>query len=54
MKYGQEDLLHRRVNTGTMSEIDELKTARKENRELKATLADAHMELVPRERVFRA
>jgi len=43
-KYGREDLLPKRIRVETMKEIDELKAARKENRELKAALADAHMD----------
>jgi transposase-like protein len=43
-QYGREDVLPKRVKVETMSEIDELKALRKENRELKAALADAHVD----------
>jgi len=43
-KYGREDLLPGRVKVETTSETVELKAARKEIRELKDALADAHMD----------
>jgi len=43
-KYGRENVLPKRVKVETMSEIDELKALRKEIRELKAALADAHVD----------
>ena len=43
-KYGRKDILPKRVRVETMNEIDELKAARKEIKELKAALADAHMD----------
>ena len=43
-KYGREDILPKRIRVETMKEIDELKAARKEIKELKAALADAHMD----------
>jgi transposase-like protein len=43
-KYGREDILPKRIKVETMEEIDELKAARKEIRELKAALADAHVD----------
>ena len=43
-KYGREDILPKRIRVETMNEIDELKALRKQNKELKAALADAHMD----------
>ena len=43
-KYGREDILPKRVKVETMNEIDELKVLRKQNKDLKAALADAHMD----------
>jgi transposase len=43
-KYGREDLLPKRMRIETMKEIDELKEARKQIRELKAAVADAHID----------
>ena len=43
-KYGREDILPKRIKVETMNEIDELKVLRKQNKELKAALADAHMD----------
>ena len=43
-KYGREDILPKRVRVETMNEVDELKAARKEIKELKAALADAHID----------
>ena len=43
-KYGREDILPKRIRVETMNEIDELKAARKEIKELKAALADAHLD----------
>jgi transposase-like protein len=43
-KYGREDLLPKRIRIETMKEIDELKEARKQIRELKAAVADAHID----------
>lgn len=42
--YGREDILPKRVTVETMKEVDELKAARKEIKELKAALADAHVD----------
>jgi hypothetical protein len=42
--YGREDIRPKRVKVKTMTEIDELKAARKRIRELEAALADAHMD----------
>jgi len=43
-KYGREDLLPKRIRIETMKEIDELKEARKQIRDLKAAIADAHID----------
>ena len=43
-KYGREDLLPKRIRIETMKEIDELKEARKQIRELKAAVSDAHID----------
>ena len=43
-KYGREDIFPKRVRVETMNEIDELKTLRKQNKELKEALADAHLD----------
>ena len=43
-KYGREDILPKRIKVETMNEIDELKVLRKQNKDLKAALADAHMD----------
>ena len=43
-KYGREDILPKRIRVETMNGIDELKELRKQNKELKAALADAHMD----------
>jgi transposase-like protein len=43
-KYGREDILPKRIKVESMNEIDELKAAKKEIKELKAALADAHMD----------
>ena len=42
--YGREDLLPKRIRIETMKEIDELKEARKQIRELKAAVSDAHID----------
>ena len=43
-KYGREDLLPKRVRVETMTEIDELKEAKKKIRDLEKALADSHMD----------
>jgi len=43
-KYGREDLLPKRVRVETMTEIDELKEAKKRIRDLEKALADSHMD----------
>ena len=43
-KYGKEELLPKRVRVETMSEIDELKEAKKRIRDLEKALADSHMD----------
>jgi transposase-like protein len=43
-KYGQGELLQKRVRIETLKERDELKEARKRIRELEAALADAHID----------
>jgi len=43
-KYGREDLLPKRVRVETMSEIDELKEAKKRIRDLEKALSDSHMD----------
>ena len=43
-KYGKEELLPKRVRVETMSEIDELKEAKKRVRDLEKALADSHMD----------
>ena len=43
-KYGREDILPKRVRVETMNEVDELKALRKQNKELKEALADAHID----------
>ena len=43
-KYGKEELLPKRVRIETMTEIDELKEAKKRIRELEKALADSHMD----------
>jgi len=42
--YGREDLLPKRIRIETMKERDELKEARKQIRDLKAAVADAHID----------
>jgi transposase-like protein len=42
-KYGMEELLPKRARVETMSEIDELKEAKKRIRDLEKALADSHM-----------
>ena len=44
VKYGRQDLLPKRIRVETMKEHDELKELRKENRALKAAVADMHMD----------
>jgi transposase-like protein len=43
-KYGNEELLPKRVRIETLKEQDELKAARKRIRELEAAVADAHID----------
>jgi transposase len=43
-KYGKEELLPKRVKVETMTEIDELKEAKKRIRDLERALSDAHMD----------
>ena len=43
-KYGREELLPKRVRVETMTEIDELKEAKKRIRDLEKALADSHMD----------
>jgi len=43
-KYGSEELLPKRVRVETMSEIDELKEAKKRIRDLEKALSDSHMD----------
>jgi transposase-like protein len=43
-KYGNIELLPKRVKVETMTEIDELKEAKKRIRDLEKALADAHMD----------
>jgi transposase-like protein len=43
-KYGMEELLPKRVRVETMSEIDELKEAKKRIRDLEKALSDSHMD----------
>jgi transposase-like protein len=43
-KYGMEELLPKRVRVETMTEIDELKEAKKRIRDLEKALSDAHMD----------
>ena len=43
-KYGREDLLPKRVRVETMTEIDELKEAKKRIRDLEKALADSRMD----------
>ena len=43
-KYGKEELLPKRVRVETMTEIDELKEAKKRIRDLEKALSDAHMD----------
>ena len=43
-KYGKEELLPKRVKVETMTEIDELKEAKKRIRDLEKALADSHMD----------
>jgi transposase-like protein len=43
-KYGTEELLPKRVRVETMTEIDELKEAKKRVRDLEKALADVHMD----------
>jgi transposase-like protein len=43
-KYGAEELLPKRVRVETMTEIDELKEAKKRMRDLEKALADAPMD----------
>jgi transposase-like protein len=43
-KYGKEKLLPKRVRVETMSDIDELKEAKKRIRDLEKALADSHMD----------
>ena len=43
-KYGKEELLPKRVRVETMTEIDELKEAKKRIRDLEKALADSHMD----------
>ena len=42
--YGKEELLPKRVRVETMTEIDELKEAKKRIRDLEKALADSHMD----------
>jgi transposase-like protein len=43
-KYGMEEILPKRVRVETMTEIDELKEAKKRIRDLEKALSDAHMD----------
>jgi transposase-like protein len=43
-KYGRVELLPKRVRVETMTEIDELKEAKKRIRDLEKALADSHMD----------
>ena len=43
-KYGREELLPKRVRVETMTEIDELKEAKKRIRDLEKALADSRMD----------
>lgn len=43
-KYGQEDLLPKRIRIETMKERNELQEARKRIRDLEAAVADAHID----------
>jgi len=43
-KYGKEELLPKRVRVETMTEIDELKEAKKRIRDLEKALSDSHMD----------
>jgi transposase-like protein len=43
-KYGRAELLPKRVRVETMTEIDELKEAKKRIRDLEKALSDAHMD----------
>ena len=43
-KYGKEELLPKRVKVETMTEIDELKEAKKRIRDLEKALSDSHMD----------
>jgi transposase-like protein len=43
-KYGMEELLPKRVRVETMTEIDELKEAKKRIRDLEKALSDSHMD----------
>ena len=43
-KYGREDLLPKRVRVQTITEIDELKEAKKRIRDLEKALSDSHMD----------
>ena len=43
-KYGKDELLPKRVRVETMTEIDELKEAKKRIRDLEKALSDAHMD----------
>jgi transposase-like protein len=43
-KYGKEELLPKRVRVETMTEIDELKEAKKRIHDLEKALADSHMD----------
>jgi len=43
-KYGREEFLPKRVKVETMTEIDELKEAKKRIRDLEKALADSHMD----------
>ena len=43
-KYGKEELLPKRVRVETVTEIDELKEAKKRVRDLEKALSDSHMD----------
>ena len=43
-RYGRDDLFPKRIRIETMKERDELKEAKKRNRELEAALLNAHMD----------
>jgi transposase-like protein len=43
-KYGRTDLLPKRVRVETMTEIDELREAKKRIRDLEKALSDSHMD----------